>query len=167
MCLLCSNKRRKLEVFNILSVPVDNVENTLASLQEEEVVDIECPKCKSAQAMSQIKIVKWLEILIIHFKWYKLVFDHNHVAAEVECNDRHVVLTENLKARHTIYELRSIIMHSGSYSSRHYTNLSKHENNWFYISDQSVKIANSITEELSKAGSLAYLMFFNKAMQPQ
>ena len=89
-----------------------------------------------------------------------------HNCVFTQCNDKHVILSENLMAGNTLYELHSVIMHKGSLTSGHYTNLTKEQNNWFFISDQSVRIANSITEELSKAGSLAYIMFLNKAQEP-
>ena len=94
---------RKLEVFHVLSVPVvvETLENILVSLLKDEEVDIECSKCESSKSISQTKIVKWPEKLIIHFKRYELVLGENNCLF-AKRNDRQVILSKNLIVQQSI-----------------------------------------------------------------
>jgi ubiquitin C-terminal hydrolase len=155
-CLNCKQIRKTNEIFNIISVEMEHhINESLKNfLKKEKLEDkITCDNCnKKTNTYKKYEIDNLSENLIIHLKRFKQV-NNRYI------KDRSKIVCPNLitiNKKH--YELRGVIIHSGTVTGGHYYFIGKNlTNTWYKYDDILVKKLNNI--DIINQG---YIFYFEK-----
>ena len=137
-CNNCKKIRMQEEIFNILSVEVKHHMNDSLKnfLKKEKLEDkINCENCgKKTETFKKYEFNQLSDNLIIHFKRFKEI-NNRYIKdrSKIICSD-YITINKNN------YELRGIIIHSGTIKGGHYYFIGKNLNNiWYKYDDILVK----------------------------
>ena len=155
-CQKCKQIRKKNEKFNIISVELKHhINDSIKSfLKKEKLEDkITCDNCnEKTETYKKYEINKLSENLIIHLKRFK---DVNNLYIK----DRSKIICPDLiTINKNDYELRGVIIHSGTVTGGHYYFIGKNLMNiWYKYDDILVKKLNNI--DIISDG---YIFYFEK-----
>ena len=137
-CNNCKKIRIQEEIFNILSIEVKHhINDSLKNfLKKEKLEDkINCENCgKKTETFKKYEFNQLSDNLIIHFKRFKEI-NNKYVKdrSKIICPD-YITINKNN------YELRGIIIHSGTIKGGHYYFIGKNLINiWYKYDDILVK----------------------------
>ena len=160
-CNKCNIKRTHYELFNNISIPLENTDiviNFEDYMSNIIIEKINCEHCKcKTQITKNSQIWRFPRVLIIHLKRYipnGIYYKRNN--KNIEYSNKIIFKKNNFIFK---YELINIINHIGSTPyGGHYTNVVKSEDNnkWYLINDSNI-ILNKDYSQLSKT---AYILIY-------
>jgi ubiquitin carboxyl-terminal hydrolase 8 len=128
-----------------------------------------CPKCKE-KVDSEKKIMLWSipNYLIIHFKRFEInknsikkintLINYPLENLDIQKYIHEKNITTNLSQNKYIYDLDSVIYHSGNYHGGHYFASCKRNNRWYMCNDSNI----SEEKESDILSNLSYILFYRK-----
>jgi ubiquitin C-terminal hydrolase len=146
ICGHCKNITHNYEIYSSMMVPVDDSTDTLYDCLKmhfkdeilNEEIEWKCDECKhKSKSKKTTRLWRNPKVLIISLK--RFTFD-------MQKNNKHIEIPSELSLQqfalsHTdsVYRLRAVAYHVGSYHGGHYFALCKHpDNKWYMIDDLNV-----------------------------
>lgn len=153
-CNSCNKKSHTFESFTTISMDLfgSSLTDTINKYFSEETVSInrECECGNIKNFTKTVKIEKEPEILFLNLKRYQL---KNKNILKIE---NIISYPEVLTVNNKIFELSSIIMHSGEIDSGHYIAYTKRESQWYLTNDEEI-IRVPLSDVLNKP---VYILFY-------
>ena len=142
-CNKCNNNRYSFNMFNCLTLPILDTDNTSLDVsiqnefKQELIANLKCEKCDE-HTSSQKNIFIWKlpsKCLIINLKRYNnslnKINSYLNIPFVLKLEEYHTTFNKSDK----IYNLTNIIAHTGMYNNGHYTTYNLIDNQWFFIND--------------------------------
>ena len=180
-CKQCGYNSDKFDSYSIidLEIPTERKQQSYTLdqcldnyIKTEKLNDDEqwhCPKCKE-KVDSEKKIMLWSipNYLIIHFKRFEtnknsikkintlINFPLNNLDVKKYIHEKNI--TNNSSNKEYLYDLDSVIYHSGGFNGGHYFTSCKRNNSWYIFNDSNV----SKEKECDILSNLSYILFYRK-----
>lgn len=176
-CNNCHNVSHSHEIFNCLTVDIDNDDITKnLSLFDciynyirptTNMEDFKCSDCnKTGSCKKKTSIWHLPNTLFIHLKRFKQSYRHGNVCVEKATNFIDIPLSFNpidflseYNQTPSTYVLKSVIHHYGSINSGHYVSFVNIDNKWYQFNDSHVSVIENIDTILTKD---IYIVVYNK-----
>lgn len=142
ICRGCLTKEEKFEPFLILTLPIQNKDNTILNcitkFQHAILIkDRKCDHCKDTKdAIQYTKIWKLPKILIIHFNRFcnENIMNVSKNNNPIHLPISHTFIEYNYKG--VVYDLYGFVEHYGNINQGHYVSTIKNSNNeWINLND--------------------------------
>jgi len=157
-CKICKKNRIKEEIFNIWSLELkEHINESIKNFFNiENLENIYCETCKTyTETEKKYEISKISNNLILHFKRFKFV-NNKYI------KDKRKIYVNNIITINSYnYELRGIIIHSGSINGGHYIFIGKNLNNKWYIYDD-LKCIKLNDNQVNYYLSNGYIYYYEK-----
>ncbi|KAL4454012.1 hypothetical protein ABPG74_003895 [Tetrahymena malaccensis] len=179
-CLKCKTAKYQFEPFMYLTVPIPqkaeneiNIQDCIEQFTEKEILDGDekwfCPECKEFQK-SEKKIDLWKlpPILMICMKRFQYTAkSKKKITTKVEFPVHHFDMSEfipkTLQKEKPIYDLFSVISHSGYLNFGHYVAYCKNQEDkqWYLFNDSKATLVQDPEKNIPKQN--AYVLFYQKS----
>ncbi|KAL4497886.1 hypothetical protein ABPG72_000641 [Tetrahymena utriculariae] len=179
-CLKCKTAKYQFEPFMYLTVPIPqkaeneiNIQDCIEQFTEKEILDDDekwfCPECKDFQK-SEKKIDLWKlpPILMICMKRFQYTAkSKKKITTKVEFPVHHFDMSEfipkTLQKEKPIYDLFSVISHSGYLNFGHYVAYCKNQEDkqWYLFNDSKTTLVQDPEKNIPKQN--AYVLFYQKS----
>ena len=190
----CGNISERREHLNFLSLDIKDTTNLKECLykyiKEEKIEDYHCEKCdKKITNIKNVLIEKIPNILIIHlqritfsYTTFNMVKINNYISFEKTLNIKNYTVNNKnseLPPEYFDYDLKGIIIHSGTAQYGHYYSAISRENedtndSWIKFNDSSVTYVNyndilsdafGKSDQNQYSGSSAYMLVYQKRIK--
>jgi len=158
-CMNCKNLFERIETFNILSLDMSHsIKDSFDIFCKTEDMDgqVECEYCKTKQDFQRTYQIDLLaDNLIIHMKRFECINNKKYIKNKNPINIQDIIQIDDIK-----FEIRGIIMHSGSRIGGHYWFNGKNlKNEWSEYND---RICKPIHGNLKHYEILGYIFLYEK-----